>query len=268
MIHSLEQVFKVKATAGIAAILVIALVLFTPTLAAFADSSYASHPRIKIREGTSANWAGYAAESSISSPANGFVNSVSGSWVVPTLTCGISNTYVATWVGIDGYSDKTVEQTGTEQNCVGGVQNNYAWYEAYPKTSHVIVHGMIIHAGDTMSSSVTYTGHSQFQVLITDVTTGESFHHKITIKGASRQSAEWITEAPYSGGILPLANFGTINFSNSQFTDNTGTTHAIDGRGAGTYDAITMNDPNGGNATPSALVDSGTSSSFSVMYSP
>ncbi len=62
-------------------------------------------------------------------------------------------------------------------------------------------------------------------------------------------------------------NFGTISFSNAQYQYNTGTQYAIDGRGTGTFDAITMHDPQVGNAIPSALKDSGTSSSFSVTYS-
>ena len=29
---------------------------------------------------------------------------------------------------------------------------------------------------------------------------------------AQRSSAEWIIEAPYSGGVLPLSDFGTVSF--------------------------------------------------------
>jgi hypothetical protein len=117
-----------------------------------------------------------------------------------------------------------------------------------------------------MSASVIHVGNNKFNLTITDTTTGKSYSNTFK-SNAHRQSAEWIAEAPYSGGILPLANFGTIHFSNSKYT-SAGTVYAIDGKGIGTYDTITMNDPHGGVATPSALTDAGASSSFSVTYSP
>jgi len=250
-------------------ILATALILYsltlTPTLAAFAENTHGSHPMIKIRESTSANWSGYAAESSILLPSNGFVKSVTGSWKVPTLTCTSQNTYVATWVGIDGYSDGTVEQTGTEQDCIGGVQSNYAWYEMYPKPSFKIT-TITVNAGDTITATVTYNGNKIFTLTLIDNTTGQSFTQSFKSNGR-QQSAEWVAEAPYAGGILPLANFGVINFSGCKFTDSTGS-HTIDGRGAGTYDAITMIDPAGGTSAPSGLTDTTTTSSFTVTYSP
>src|SRR5262249_12809231 len=37
-------------------------------------------------------------------------------------------------------------------------------------------------------------------------------------KVAARSSAEWIEEAPSSGGVLPWANFGSVTFSNLSAT--------------------------------------------------
>jgi hypothetical protein len=67
--------------------LIVAFMVFTPVTPAFAENSPSSHPNIKIRESASSNWSGYAVESSISSPTNGFAQSVKGNWVVPTLAC-------------------------------------------------------------------------------------------------------------------------------------------------------------------------------------
>jgi hypothetical protein len=39
--------------------------------------------------------------------------------------------------------------------------------------------------------------------------------------GSSLLSAEWIEEAPYSGGILPLADFGTAQFPGSNLANKT-----------------------------------------------
>jgi hypothetical protein len=253
-----------------AGLVLVAFVLMNPFFTiTLANNSPSSRPNIKTRAGTSTNWSGYAAVSSISSPTNGFVNSATGSWVVPTLTCNSSqDTYVATWVGIDGFSDGTVEQIGTEQDCVNGIQENYAWVEFYPRPSRIIT-GLTVHNGDAFTASVAYEGGSLFALSITDLTTRQSYSRTYNAV-AQRQSAEWVVEAPsISAEVLPLANFGTVNFSSAQFTDNTGTTYAIDGRGQGTYDTIVVNDPNGGSAKPSGLVDStypNGPSSFSVTY--
>lgn len=227
-----------------------------------------SHPNLRRGFATSSNWSGYAAESSITSPSNNFVKSVIGSWTVPKLTCSAGQaTYVATWVGIDGYSDSTVEQTGTEQQCsTSGATTYFAWYEMYPNPMKQLFN---VNPGDVITASVTYRGSSSFLLTIKDTSTGASQSVTARLRGAKLQSAEWIVEAPSSsGGVLPLANFSTAYFKSAQYTTSSGTTYAIDGRGSGTYSSITMNDPaNGATATPSALTDSSGASSFDVVYS-
>jgi len=243
---------------------------FTPMLGAFASGAsdhnlHGTVPIIKTRESTSTNWSGYAAEKSISSPTNGFVKSVKGTWTAPTLTCDSSkDTYSSVWVGIDGYSSSSVEQLGTEHDCVSGKQQDYAWFEMYPKPAYLIT-GMTIHSGDVLTASVTYTANNKFTLTMTDTTTGKSFT-TTQRSNAARSSAEWIVEAPWSGGVLPLANFGTVSISKAQFTDSSGVTHTIDGRGSGTYDPITMDNPSGAQAIPSGISDSSGSSSFTVNY--
>src|SRR5207249_3042592 len=76
-------------------------------------------------------------------------------------------------------------------------------------------------------------------------------------------------EAPSSiGGVLPLANFGTVNFSNASATIN-GTTGAIDNP-AWQNASINMVSKNGAvEAKTGALTDTATTpatSSFSVQY--
>lgn len=233
------------------------------------SASAGHHPNMRITASTSSNWSGYAAESSIASPSSGYVQSVSGSWTVPTLTCSAGQaTYVAVWVGIDGYSDSTVEQTGTEQQCSsGGATTYYAWYEMYP---HPMFQLFTVYPGDSMSASVTYGRSGSFSLTITDSTPGHTNTATVTqtLHQAQLQSAEWIVEAPYSGGVLPLANFGTVSFTGATFTPAGGNAMAVDGGGSGSYDAITMVDSaNGATSTPSPLTDSGTSSSFDCTYS-
>jgi hypothetical protein len=171
-------------------------------------------------------------------------------------------------VGIDGFSDGTVEQIGTEQDCVNGIQENYAWVEFYPRPSRIIT-ALTVNDGDAFTASVSYVGGSLFSLSITDLTTKQSYSRTYNAV-AQRQSAEWVVEAPsFPTGVSPLANFGTINFTSAQFTDNNGTTYAIDGRGPETYATIALDDPNGGSAEPSGPADSAYPqgpSSFSVTY--
>jgi hypothetical protein len=75
---------------------------------------------------------------------------------------------------------------------------------------------MAIHPGDTISASVTTDGAGSFTLSIRDLTTGGSFSTVQRSKKARLASAEVIAEAPSgSGGVLPLANFGTVGFTSA-----------------------------------------------------
>jgi len=170
------------------------------------------HAPIKIVEEhldgtvTSNNWSGYAVTGNV-----GTFTQAAGSWIVPAVSCTSGTQYAAFWVGIDGYKSKTVEQTGTDSDCSKGTPNYYAWYEFFPQPSFVIT-SMSVQPGDVMSASVTYSG-SKFTLKISNGRTGKSFSKTERVPGATRKSAEWIAEAPTStGGIEPLADFGTILF--------------------------------------------------------
>src|SRR5439155_23382974 len=58
------------------------------------------------------------------------------------------------------------------------------------------------------------------ELTLTNLTTGQSFRTTQSAPGAARASAEWIVEAPYRNGVLPLANFGSVNFKNARATIN------------------------------------------------
>src|ERR1700758_2409666 len=69
----------------------------------------------------SENWSGYAVTGSAFTSAH-------GSWTVPAVNCSQTpNTYSSFWVGIDGYSSSTVEQTGTDSDCSGSSARYDAW---------------------------------------------------------------------------------------------------------------------------------------------
>jgi hypothetical protein len=158
---------------------------------------------------TSSNWAGYAD----TGPSGDFTN-VTSSWVQPAARCGSGDQYAAFWVGLDGYSSRTVEQIGSEADCVGQIAQYSAWYEIYP--SPEVVFSNTVQAGDQLSASVSYLGSEKFVLTITDSSQHWKRSATRTLAGAARSSAEVIAEAPcctYSGGILPLTDFGTASFS-------------------------------------------------------
>jgi len=175
------------------------------------------HRDIIIRERhgsqvTSSNWSGYAVTGS-----KGSVTDAKGSWIVPSVSCQSTDSYSAFWVGIDGYSSNTVEQIGTDSDCVNGQATYYAWFEFYPHFSATI-ESVPIKAGDVISAEVKYAG-GRFTVSITvNDASSPQFSTSTKLPQAARSSAEWIVEAPYSGGVLPLADFNTASFG----VDNTG----------------------------------------------
>jgi Peptidase A4 family len=214
----------------------------------------------------SENWSGYAVTGSSFTAAE-------GSWTIPTVNCSTTpNTYSSFWVGLDGYSSSTVEQTGTDSDCDGRTPSYYAWYEFYPAGS-VLISSVPVSPGNHMSAKVTFSG-SQFTVTITNETTGKSFSKNGSVSGAARSSAEWIAEAPCCtrrGGILPLADFGTVDFG-QDYTNVGGTNDATDSSNSGdigsfgsAVNSITMVSSSGAQeAVPSALSSDGTS--FTVTW--
>ena len=154
---------------------------------------------------TSENWSGYAATS-------GQFTSVSAAWTQPAVTCTAQETFSSFWVGLDGDGTQTVEQTGTEADCAGGTAAYSGWYEMFP--ADPVTYSNPVQPGDAMSASVTTSGNGTFTLTLTDQTQGWNQVTTQTSATAQLGSAEVIAEAPSSTtGVLPLSNFGTVNFS-------------------------------------------------------
>jgi hypothetical protein len=202
----------------------------------------------RITRSTSTNWAGYAATGSR-------FKTVSATWTQPGASCTAATTYSSFWVGLDGYSSSTVEQTGTDADCSGGSPVYYAWYEMYPRVPTNL--SLAIHPGDRIHASVTTAGTGTFTLTIADRTTGASFTTKQKLQSAKLSSAEVIAEAPSSsGGVLPLTKFGTVGFSAA----------TANGKSIGSFnpDRITMVTPNGTVKASTSALSGGTA--FSVTW--
>lgn len=224
-----------------------------------------TRPHLPIKEGTSSNWSGYVSATSLTKPASNAVTEALGTWVVPALSKASHTTYSSIWVGIDGYNSNTIEQIGTEHDWVNGKQQNYAWFEMYPAYPYEIT-GFPVNVGDSISGLVQYVGKNTFTLSIYNNTKKVYFivpasYTKSTV--AKRSSAEWIVEAPYENGVLPLSHFGTVNFTNCVATIN-GVTGPINDH-LWQYDALTMALNNSTlKAVPSKLSPNG--ENFSVTW--
>jgi hypothetical protein len=159
----------------------------------------------------STNWSGYAATGS-----NGAFTSVSSKWTEPTATCTTSgDKYAAFWVGLDGYNSDSVEQTGTDSDCVGKTPSYYGWYEMFP--ADPVYFTNVVEPGDLMKASVTFSGTETYTLVLRDLTRGWTKTITKNQAGLDRSSAEVITEAPSSDtGVLPLADFGTVDYTNAK----------------------------------------------------
>ncbi len=219
-----------------------------------------SHPYIPQRRGTSNNWAGYVAFAPKGATQTGAVSAVHGSWVVPNIIKPTSSgsTYCSCWVGIDGYGSPSVEQIGTAHEWHNNKQSHYAWFEMYPAAAYEIV-GFPVNPGDVIEADVVYQGNNVFVLTIKNVTrkvTTSIPTQYTTVPGTQRASAEWIAEAPYLNGVLPLANFKKVSFSRCTATIN-GVLGSINNRLRG-YDVMNMqNNLMVNKATASALAAGG-----------
>ena len=211
----------------------------------------------------SINWSGYADAESGSTT----VSQVSGNWTIPAVTClprpyENQDAFLANWVGIDGYSNGTVEQLGTATQCYEGVKYYYVWYEMYP--SATVEEGTTAcindnvdcpQPGDRISASVTVTaagsGENNYAITLTDHTRpDESFSvtQQCAVTTCTDASAEWIVERPAALPpppapiqILPLAYFGRTFFSSGDVVSG-GKLSSIQGFQDGSVNDISMID--------------------------
>jgi Peptidase A4 family len=207
-------------------------------------------------------WAGYAVTGSN-------FTQVSGSWTVTAVDCSKTpKSDSSEWVGIDGWTSDTVEQTGTDADCVGSTPSYYVWYEFYPKNT-VVISSVSIAPGDNFLASVVYHGGNEYTVSITNTTTNESFSKEVEFSGTKKatpkwNSAEWIMEQDGS----ELSDFGTDSFG-QYYTDITGGNNTatdssfsgvISGFGSAVQESITTKNGGSGSketSVPSVLASDG-----------
>jgi hypothetical protein len=221
------------------------------------------------------NWSGYV-------ETGGTFAAVSGSWVVPSMTCSTNpfsgQRYSSEWVGIDGDANDFVEQDGIEADCLaGGEGPSYsAWYEmvgdplengGYSVTLSTPTEYLVA-AGDTITASVSELG-GQWTLTLSDsaLIAADSWSWSYVADvppgyDPPQSSAEWIVERPEVSDVLPpLAHFATpVAFTGASATLD-GTPGPIGAPGAQDA-AVTMVGDIYALATPSQL----SGDSFSVTW--
>lgn len=190
---------------------------------------------------SSRNWAGYVAQS-------GPYTSVSGSWIVPTVSAVGSTSADAEWVGIGGVTTTDLIQSGTQAIIDSNGQITYqAWVETLPQISQPIP--ITVKPSDSVSVSITQTAANQWQIIFNDLTSIQTFQTTLSY-ASSQSSAEWIVEAPaVRGGFLPLDNFGAISFSGGSTTIN-GQTQTIAQSGAAIINMLNNSQQDLANVSP------------------
>jgi uncharacterized repeat protein (TIGR02543 family) len=194
----------------------------------------------------SPNWSGYVLPSATDSA---YFTYVSGEWKVPTLNCADTpNSNSATWVGTGGdywagggYSGALL-QTGTEDDCVNGVQEDRGWWFLVdPSWDYgTYFSSFPISPGDTMIAKVEINTDDQWVTVLENLTTGlqgvfaigdawdvSTISGNILVGGiqgnatntsySGGDSAEWVQEdetISSTGSLEPFANYGTVTFSN------------------------------------------------------
>jgi hypothetical protein len=214
---------------------------------------------------SSSNWSGYAAYGAA-------FTYVEGSWVVPTADCtGVKRkqtTIASPWVGLDGYNSNTVEQTGTDSDCLGkNAPAYYAWYEFYP-AGPVFDNTHTVNAGDHMTAYVSVTGSSVITTLEDWGSTGNArqwtYSGSTSSTGLDFNSAEWILEKP-SNTLTTL--LGGVTFTGAYATDTSSHTGPIDSADWSNDSISLVNHPGPHGttlATPGVPRDSGGTSSFTI----
>jgi len=224
---------------------------------------------------SSLNWGGFVSYTSAGSP-QPVISKVSASWTQPSVQVSKSAKYSSFWLGVGGFTEGTLIQTGTSADTNNNQASYYAWYEMLPAGS-IAINCLTIKVGDHISA---YVEESSSNNWIIDITTdgagggsascsgpGGAFHQTFSY-ASSKKSAEWIAERPslcfVTCQLTKLANFGTVTFTSASYVAS-GVTYTISGAGAGTSDSVLMVS-NGGKILCDVQPRSNPGSTFNAIW--
>jgi hypothetical protein len=214
----------------------------------------------------SGNWSGYIALPKTGSGGSKAFKHVSAAYSVPSVNCSVTNyAFSYHWVGLDGWTDGTVEQDGVGSFCVNGSPDYFAWYEMFPAGPTM---EFSVNPGDAITSSVTYRGSGKYTLALTDQTSGQSFDVSQTCASTcSNSSAEVITEgytsAPYDG----TADFGAEHYDTAVVQGGGGASGGLTSTHWNTVESIAVGGTTGDMDTePGPLFKATGESAFAINW--
>lgn len=142
----------------------------------------------------SGNWSGYAQTGK-----KGAFSRISACWTVPYVKPSARPTYSSAWIGIDGYNNASLIQTGTGHDYADGKASYYAWWEILPAEETVIP--LPVAPGDVMQAVIVRRKRGKWCIILRNLTQGWTFKTVQAYSGP-QTSAEWIVEAPQVGSAI------------------------------------------------------------------
>ena len=153
----------------------------------------------------SSNWSGYAVT------ARAPFKSITGRWKVPSVKSTVHATFSAAWAGIDGFTNNSLIQAGTEHDYYNGAAHYAAWWTTSAQGFLEQRINEPVSPGDPMVASISGTGTS-WTITLADHSAAHTWTFTkgpFTYTGPGA-SAEWILEAPTVGGrIANLAHYSS-----------------------------------------------------------
>lgn len=155
----------------------------------------------------STNWSGYAVTTTSTFTA------VTGAWAVPRVARTSNATYSAAWVGVDGFTNSSLIQTGTEQDYYNGAAHYAVWWTTSAQGFAEQPISQPVSPGDKISAAITSGTGGNWTITLRDATRAWTFSKTVAYSGPGA-SAEWIMEAPgVNGRQSSIANYGTTEFN-------------------------------------------------------
>ena len=142
---------------------------------------------------------------------------VAAEWVQPGAACSPrQQRSVALWVGLSSRASASLEQVGTQIDCIGNsTAVLYAWFQVYP--SAAVRLSVPVRPGDRIAARVVRSG-STFTFSLSNITVSASASGSRTVPGVTVDTAGWMVEARRFScttgcAAPPLAAFGSVSFS-------------------------------------------------------
>ncbi|KAF8702183.1 hypothetical protein AX14_014488 [Amanita brunnescens Koide BX004] len=158
------------------------------------------------------NWAGSAWNKT-----KGTFTSVTGTFTAPQPQN--PQGYASMWVGIDGYTCKTVIlQAGVDIGYINGTTSYAAWYEWYPADS-IFFDNFTINTGDEIQVTVIATSNTTGIAKIVNLSDHQiakiELNSTVPLCG---ENVEWIVEdfADSNLKLVPFTDFGTVKFKEAR----------------------------------------------------